>query len=226
MKQHFYLTLQATYETIEYALCSYEHGVTVIDQRFVSKMQASSLLMQELNELLVSHNLAWKNLKALVVNCGPAPFTTLRALIATVNGISFATKIPLVGVDGLKAFVLENPQDAVTVVVLNAFAGDVYFAINDCGVVVEYGWQNGIALLQSLQSRYSGKRILFKGNGVELLNSSMVEVFGKNATVIQPNQLIVSLQTIAHEIVTLSEKSQCFHLSPLYLKTIEYKPSM
>ncbi len=235
MTQHFFISTQATYESIEYALCSNISSVmSIIDQRTLSKMQASSLLMQKLNELLADHMLTWSHIEKLVVNCGPAPFTTLRALIATVNGISFATHIPLVGIDGLKAFAFENSDAPISIVLLNAFTGDVYFAINDHDKLTSYGWQNGITLLQTIKATYSdndGDKITFKGNGVDQLRSIIKELFEDRAMILSPNPSMASLATITNyhkaelaEQETNTENS--FHLSPLYLKTIEYKPSM
>src|SRR3989338_3322087 len=113
----FFLKLQATYDSIEFALCSnpsirFAHAkhsgrAEIIKKQFVIKTEACKLLMLKLNELLTSEQKQWSDISFIVVNQGPAPFTTLRALIATVNGISFATRIPLVGVDGLLTFAME-----------------------------------------------------------------------------------------------------------------------
>src|SRR3989338_1529451 len=115
----YFLALQATYHSLEYALYD---GMRLIQKKSLIKTQASSLLMCELNQLLSDHNCTWHDIQFLAVNQGPAPFTTLRALIATVNGISFATHKPLIGIDGLAAFAHEYKSDAVTLNILNAFS--------------------------------------------------------------------------------------------------------
>ncbi len=100
----YYLVLQSTYDLIEIGL-GVDH--TLLDQLSLNKMDANRDLILEINKLLLKHDLNLTQLSFIGTNLGPAPFTSLRVVIATVNGLAFATGIPLIGVNGLQAFVTE-----------------------------------------------------------------------------------------------------------------------
>lgn len=100
----YYLVLQSTYDLIEIGLGA-DH--TLLDQVSLNKMDANRNLILEINSLLLKHNLTLEQLSFIATNLGPAPFTSLRVVIVTANGLAFATGIPLIGVNGLQAFVTE-----------------------------------------------------------------------------------------------------------------------
>ena len=213
------LISQATYQEIQFALYKNEK---LIKQCSLIKTEASSLLMDQLNKLLQKYNLTWENIELIGVNQGPAPFTTLRALITTMNGIGFATNIPLVGVDGLTTFIKEQQTKNVTVVLLNAFSQDVYFAIQD-GNSIKTGWDNGQKFLEQLKANYPKQAITFVGNGVPLHQEQITQLFAENEQITIPCPEYVSLQTVAQE--SFKQKIKVPQLTPLYLKTQNYKTS-
>lgn len=61
----------------------------ILEKSFLIKTETCRL-MHEFNQLLARHTLDWSNISLIGASQGPAPFTTLRALITTLNGISFA----------------------------------------------------------------------------------------------------------------------------------------
>jgi tRNA threonylcarbamoyl adenosine modification protein YeaZ len=122
-----YLTLQSSYDHVEMAL--FENlQKTAFSQ--LSKFTASSGLIPLIESTLAQQNLALENLDFICASLGPAPFTTLRTTIVTLNGISFVTKVPLVGVNGIETFAQHAlPECQNLVVILNAFNKSVYFGI-------------------------------------------------------------------------------------------------
>ena len=86
------------------------------------------MLIPMIDTLLKQTAINVSDLAYIAVNIGPAPYNTLRALIATANAIAFAKKIPLVGCNALSLltefYTQENFQ---TVALLQAFSGHVYF---------------------------------------------------------------------------------------------------
>ena len=58
--------------------------------------------------MLKQHALTFSGLAFIAAHQGPAPFTTLRVCLTTVNGFAFATQVPLIGVNGLKELVDET----------------------------------------------------------------------------------------------------------------------
>ena len=185
-----FLILQSTYTTVEVGL---SNGQKII----LPKAESSAQLIPAIQNLLANNSLELKNLEFIAVNQGPGPFTTLRVVIATANGLSFASGVPLVGVDGLHA-ILENNRDEtrVNIVLLNAFGGDVYFGIDAEGARTT-GWKNRELLMQELLSTY--KDIRFLGSPEDPMAPSL-EIVGK----------------LALEKFTQGLKSH--ELQPLYLK--------
>ncbi len=213
------LILQATYDEIQFALYKNEE---LLSKRSVIKTQSSYFLMNELNKVLHKESTTWSELAFIGVNQGPAPFTTLRALIATVNGIAFATGVGLIGVDGLVCFADEQYKQGVTVVLLNAFAQDVYYAVKE-GDTIKTGWQNSKEFLECLKGNHPDQPITFVGNGVPLHQEKIEKMFGECAFIPTPLPQYPKLDTVAQHCFGQIEKVP--HLTPLYLKTQQYKPS-
>src|SRR5687767_3976293 len=111
----YFLALQNTYQNVEIALFK---DSQILASTTLSKLQASSHSMPAIQELLKTNNLTLKDLSFIGASQGPGPFTTLRVVIATVNGISFSTGIPLIGVDGLDTFLDEQKDSRYPVVAL------------------------------------------------------------------------------------------------------------
>lgn len=125
------LIIYPGYVSIQVALAR-NNGV--IDRLTIDKKNASRDLIATIETLLTRNNLTLTSLSFCAAHVGPGPFTTLRSALSTVNGLAFATKIPLIGVDGLDAFIDQEKARLTTrylVVMLNAFCGDVYFAFYD-----------------------------------------------------------------------------------------------
>ncbi|MCF7900071.1 tRNA (adenosine(37)-N6)-threonylcarbamoyltransferase complex dimerization subunit type 1 TsaB [Candidatus Babeliales bacterium] len=157
-----FLILQATYENVQFSLYN---DLTLIESGFVDKMEASSLLMSRLCALLQKHALTFSHLAFIGASQGPAPFTTLRSMIATLNGIGFATKVPLVGCDGLEVFVKAHHTKNKTVALLNAFSGDIYYALYD-GKTVQTGWEKPDTYIACLSHTFAHETFTFIGNAV------------------------------------------------------------
>lgn len=213
-----FLIINHTYEYIEIAL--YE-GDFLIQEKQEHKHTASKYLISRIDTILSQHKVSLDMLDFIGVNRGPGPFTTLRTAIVTANGISFSSHIPLIGINGLDAF-LQEYHDANcphTVVLLNAFGNDVYFSMHH-----EQGCQNISIFLSALKNSYAHSTIRFLGNGAELYKNEILSLFEDNAYIPSPLPLYCSSRQIA--IMALSEwKSQkniTHHISPLYIKEQHY----
>jgi tRNA threonylcarbamoyl adenosine modification protein YeaZ len=109
----------------------------LVESEIIPNAQASKQLVFVIAHVLKKQNLCLEDLAFIFVNQGPAPFTTLRTVLSTVNALSFARHIPLVGIDSLKALAAESSsvhtiraQDnnkIITVALLDAFNSDVYY---------------------------------------------------------------------------------------------------
>ena len=183
------------------------------------KREASRTLIPALNTLLDEHKITLQDLPYIVVNRGPAPFTSLRVVLATVNGLALATGIPLIGVDGLIAGLEEyaHPDYDTNLYLLNAFGGDVYFALKN-GQKSETGYTSLTLLLDRLKQRKN--TIYCFGNGA-ILHHELLQELGTNKIVIpEPNPHTASLKAIAQRGQHHGEtnKGDNQSLQPLYLK--------
>ncbi len=111
----------------------------------IKNSYTNKLLIPTIDLLLKQENLLFTHLAFVGANQGPGPFTTLRTLLTTVNGLHFASNIPIIGIDSLigLAHEYENsykhaPEninltntDTNILVLLDAFNNDVYYCIKN-----------------------------------------------------------------------------------------------
>ena len=219
-----YLILHSDYENV---FCGLFKGNECLGTAQEHKIKASKNLMQLLVDLLASHNITWQQLAFIGVNQGPSPFTTLRVVITTVNGLLFAHNIPLVGIDGLHTFLTEFHQPkGLVIALLNAFNNDVYYGITHADQTIETGWEFNATFLQRMHTKYANMPITFVGNGVTLYKERIQNLF-PHAHVPEPIQQTASLDAISFTAFLQWQKGLTVHepLLPLYLKTLTYKES-
>lgn len=85
---------------------------TLVEHREVGPPQRQSeVLPEQIDKLLKDHGHTLKQLTGFVVGLGPGSFTGLRIGLATVKGLAYALKVPLVGASSLAALALEGPID-------------------------------------------------------------------------------------------------------------------
>lgn len=223
-----FLGLQSTYNSLELGLFDQATAVSVV--RY-DDLRASSNLIPFLDTFLKKHAVALADLSFIAVDKGPGAFTSLRAAIASINGLSYASKIPLVAVNSLEALQSEaddkisvelKPEVTYLACLLNAYNNDVYFRIFDktAGCLVDESCQKIDALLEKLCS-LKGK-IACIGNGVVLhkqqLENSLAGRFIDFGSVGVPSVLSISKLALKY----WQEKSSAHVVSsvePYYLKT-------
>jgi tRNA threonylcarbamoyladenosine biosynthesis protein TsaB len=94
------LALDTSTEQLSIAV---QHGDRVWCHRGAGGAQASSRLIPDLLALLAQADLSLSDLDALVVGRGPGSFTGLRTACAVAQGLAFGTRLPVLGLDTLKA---------------------------------------------------------------------------------------------------------------------------
>ena len=160
-----WLCISSDYNNIHISLCSADK---VVMTHAIDKKHGNQRLLTDIDIMLMQHKLKLNDLTFIGVNLGPAPYTSLRIAIATVNGLHTATGIPLVGIDALKAFVqghIPPDNDHVTVAVLNAFNNDLFYAIARHDGTVQTGYEKAATLHERLARELSGLKIRWIGNG-------------------------------------------------------------
>lgn len=213
-----YLVLQSSYDQIEISL--FEDSQKIRDSK-LSKFTASSGLIPLIQSTLEQENLMLKDLNFICANTGPAPFTTLRTTIVTVNGIGYTTNLPLVGVNGLQTFTKQVMPDCQNVaVILNAFNRSVYFGIRSAGQVT-YGWQPIDRFINHLKTIFGSQPVIMIGQGLSSYTPEL-QILPSNFIIDFTGPQFPNIDLIAQAglILYLEQKTQKA-LAPLYLKQAE-----
>jgi len=220
---NYFVAIQATYQQLEIGLFKNNQLMATTTE---DKKRASSTIIEHINALLKNNDIQLGYLSFIAVNQGPAPFTSLRVVITTANGIAFAQNVPLVGIDGLTAFMQEHqsPEWPITVSLINAFNKDVYFAIDQSNHSIETGCKNSEIFLAELKERFADQRVRFIGNGAEFFKQEIKDSFGDNAMIANPLPEYVSLDYLGLLGNAQWQKQQTSNqLLPLHLKRLRYK---
>ncbi len=208
-----FLTVHARYKDVQLGLF---RGENLIDEASDESKKISKNFILLLDHLLSKNKLSFPDLSFIAAHQGPAPFTTLRVTIASVNGFAFATGVPLIGINGLEALIEERKDtETVTVVLLNAFCQELYYAIAEPSVPIQYGYENADKLIHELAHRFT--KVRFLGNGSEMYRHEIETLYGDRATILPID--LVSLQTVAKNAMkSWLEKKTHTQLMPVYLK--------
>lgn len=199
--------------------------------------RASSGLIPAIDSLLKKHKLAFNDLSFIAVDKGPGAFTSLRVILATVNGIAFDKKIPLIGISGLEALakqsVAENlylikDQARIAVALLNAYNNDVYFLISKISdsddkklIVLEQASQKVDDFLNKIKTDFENHKVFFCGQGTQLHEKFIREKLGDQAIIPENIQPFASSKTIGLMAYECWQKKENIvdQIEPLYLKT-------
>lgn len=217
-----YLALQSTYTHIELGIYQDDARIAFVQ---IDKTRASKECVPTIAQLLKNNGLQITDLSFIGVNQGPGPFTTLRTLIATVNGLAFARTISLVGVNGMEAFLQEYADRSSNVVaLLNAFGSDLYY-----GFRIGSNYEEGCASIDNVLSMVAQKfpvdSVLFVGNGTSITKEQIEKIIGTRAQFLNQNPETVSLNAVAKVSLDSwnNRKNSSYQLEPLYFKEAFYK---
>jgi tRNA threonylcarbamoyl adenosine modification protein YeaZ len=215
---NLFLVLQNTYDELQMALIK---GQQTLALQSIGKMEASTRFIGVLQDMLDAQRIALSEIPFIVVNQGPGPFTTLRTVLACANGLSFASKIPLIGIDGLDAFTQEYSDTRYpnTVILLNAFGQDVYFAIQSDNTL-QKGYDNIDTLLAQIKRTIPQEKIRFLGNGTQMFQEKIIATFGQHAFIPKDIPSYCSIQAVGALGFEKwkTDKTGSHQLLPLYLK--------
>ena len=213
-----FLAIQNTYSHLQIALFYNEQCIDLIQ---IDKFEASKKCIITLDHLLQKHSLALNDLAFIAANQGPGPFTTLRVAISTINGLSFARKIPLIGIDAIQAFIHEYEKEPYgnKVVLLNAFGKDLYYGIQASSNNY-FGCASIPAVLQEISQKTSADSILFLGNGIDFCKQEIESRFSNRVYFLNPNPETVSINQIGLSALAhwKAQKNISYQLQPLYYK--------
>lgn len=217
-----FLTVHTRYKDVQIGIFN---NLDLIDLISEENKKISKNFLYLMGDLLKKNNLSLENFDFIAANQGPAPFTTLRVSLSSINGLAFATKIPLVGINSLEVILQDYKEEKyITVALLNAFCQEIYYAYYNPKTSESYlGYAPANSFLNDLEKSYTDK-FKFIGNGTELYLEDIKKIFGSRAIIpdIIPNVAsIESISKYALEKYILSNKEK--QLMPIYLKTASPK---
>ncbi len=106
----------------------------------IAPMQQAKLILPMIDELLRTNNLDVNQLDALAFGCGPGSFTGVRIATSVMQGLAYASQLPLISVSSLAAVAQAAYTDLgwkKLLVAMDARISEVYFGayqINDHGL--------------------------------------------------------------------------------------------
>ncbi len=232
---NYYIGIQGSYKHLEISF--FEH-TTRIAHILEDDVRASSHLISYLDFMLKEHGVTVNELAFIAVDHGPGAFTSLRVTLATLNGISFAQKTPLMGINGLESLAYETYAHRQTsfdpatriICLLNAYNNDVYVAdykIIDnkhLELVKPIYYANIDTVLSEYSSSALGHPLLFTGNAALLYREKIKTC--SQAILTDPIIICGSATTIAERGYKLWQAgvAPATHIDPLYVKIQQFAP--
>ncbi len=191
--KNLHLSIEGSYSSLTLSLFQEK---SIIETVSLDNLRASSLLIPTISKLIKQHGIKLSDLSFISANIGPGAFTSLRVVIATVNGLAYATKIPLVPVKGLDAlsFLLAEKGEKIEsalknyafCVALNAYGNELFF---NCGEInnsqILFDKKDGYLELDSffkfLKSFYRSKNktCVLCGNALTFYKKEFTEFFSQ-----------------------------------------------
>jgi len=206
--------------------CAVARNTHVLASQTLPNRQAASHLIPSLADVFEHAPCRLFDCDYIAAHRGPAPFTTLRTVISTANGLSYATSIPLIGVDGLEALAFHNHAHncEYVLVLLHAFRNDVYYGLYDeRNNACLYGWASFATFHERLLSFFEDlsytPNIHCVGNGVMTHYETVVNQQAYTARIpddIPHSASIDQIATMAHQQWLTQATNNM--LTPLYLK--------
>jgi tRNA threonylcarbamoyladenosine biosynthesis protein TsaB len=169
----------------------------------------------DLISLLDRAGVVLSDIDAFAVATGPGSFTGLRIGIATMQGLAFAERKPLIGVSGFDALARIGGDTRVAAWV-DAWRGEVFAALyEDGGEVIAPVVARPDVLLESIRSRPT----LFIGDGAAVHGDIIRRTMGELARIADPAAppIAGTIAILAGEQATQGEHSP-HGIRPLYVR--------
>lgn len=193
-------------------------GSTVIKSLAEENKKVSKTLLPHIDLLLKENHLLLKDISFIAATTGPAPLTTLRSTLATLNGIAAASGIPLVGLSVMDLLVEEPELSAneASIAILDAFCGEVHFKVYKGQQIAQ-----GTSTIQNLANvlhHLPYELFVIKGEQAELYKKQL-ESFTREKIFSIGDQNDLSNDFLAQAALLSIENNRILpQLFPIYLK--------
>lgn len=206
------IVAQSTYTTVEVGLHT---GSELVQLKILDKKDACSLLIPTLDQLLLDEGATRADIRAAFINNGPGPFTSLRTVITTMNGIAYALHIPLYASSVLEVLnhIYARPNRGL-IVLLNAYGKELYYGLSVPGEPLRMGCDTAPAVWHMAQEHHC----------TIVGHTEVVQGLEKRDNTYLPEIIPVPYCTLAelatYTLSTMNDGAAgSYHVSPLYLKT-------
>ena len=130
---------------------------TILRRRNPKSQFLSSSIMPAIQSILKSCGLTLKSMDGIIIGLGPGSFTSLRVGIATAQALTFAHKIPAVGLSSLDTIAMNVKVDGTICVMNDARRGLVYACVyekrnSSLKRLTDYSLDTPEALVENLDS--------------------------------------------------------------------------
>jgi tRNA threonylcarbamoyladenosine biosynthesis protein TsaB len=195
-------------------------GLRLVDQRNIH----AEVITLFINELLAEAGIAYIDLDAIAVSCGPGSYTGLRIGVSTAKGLCFALDKPLIAIETLEAMAWGAvtgseliTDDTLLCPMIDARRMEVYTAVFNTHGKRQQATSAKIIDETSFSNLLQNNRLLFFGDGAEKCRA----VLGDN-----PNAQFLTgftnsaahLTKKAAEKLLLKEFEDVAYFEPYYLK--------
>ena len=210
------LALDTTTRTGSVALA---RGDDVIDLLVSDPLRShAERLPSELREVLDRNGFGLARLDGFAVATGPGSFTGLRIGIATMQGLAFAQRRPLLGISGLDALAkTAAPNGGRLATWVDAWRGDVYAALYEAGREVAPPVVDTPA---RLLASYGTEALTFAGDGAEAYRHLIRDLLGDRAAFADPvaPPLAGTVATLAASALASGVLPSPEAIQPLYVR--------
>ena len=180
----------------------------------------------DLMTLLELEGVELKDVDCYAVATGPGSFTGLRVGIATMQGLAFATRRPLVGVSALDALAVigsaqlgaGSPEGVPRIATwMDAWRGEIYAALYDRHVQVEAA---SVEPPDAVLTRFAGAPTLFIGDAVTIYEERIRRSLGAAGTIASPPSppLAATIAAMARDRIAAGERPAPDSIRPLYVR--------
>lgn len=116
----------------------FQDGKLIAKKEFAAAFTNSRLLLPAIDELMRSAGLEPSQLGFIATGIGPGSYTGIRVAVAVAKALSFALRIPLIGVSSLKGFIPDSGYSGQFLGVIDAKIGGVYCIQGEahCGEII------------------------------------------------------------------------------------------
>jgi tRNA threonylcarbamoyladenosine biosynthesis protein TsaB len=218
-----FISVQGSYKS--YTIALFQDSDLIDQLNMDNTTKASAGFVNLLKSICEGNKKSLKDIDFIAADQGPGAFTSLRVIIATLNGLAFDSHVKLVGVDGLDALARESLEEVIEknisknyiVSLLNAYNQEVYYGIykinfadKTLDLCENKSYKKIDLFISDLEKNYKKEEIIFTGNGAELFKlDPRLDLSVCSAKTVG----LIGLEQWQDKINIYSE------LKPLYLKT-------